>query len=108
LATKDAAVVTARYRYGNKYGTLVPTLSNEVRHTKAGIEDYFKEFLLKSPQGKITEIYAAQNAGYTFASGLYTFSIIVDGKPSTVPSRFTYVFNKGCKIVEHHSSKMPE
>ncbi|KAL4551696.1 hypothetical protein Ndes2526B_g05965 [Nannochloris sp. 'desiccata'] len=108
LATKKASVVTARYKYGNKYGVLLPTLSNKVRRTKEGLEDYFKSFLKNSPQGKITELYASQKAGYTFASGLYDFTLTTDGKQSLVPARFSYVFNKNCKIIQHHSSQMPE
>ena len=109
MATEKASTVTALYHYSKtKYGTLVPTLSNEVRHTKAGIEDYFNDFLLKKPQGKIVEIHAEQHAGDTIASGLYDFKLTTDGVTSTVPARFTYVFTKDCKIVTHHSSGMPE
>ncbi len=110
LATKKADVVTERYRIdGNKFGVLVPTLSNEVRHDREGILDYFVEFLKKSPQGKIIEIYAkALPGGNVAASGLYNFDLTVDGKDSVFPARFTYVFTKNCKILDHHSSGLPE
>jgi hypothetical protein len=107
LATKKASVVTARYKRGNKYGVLLPTLSDEIRSTKQGLESYFVDFLKKSPQGKITALYATQRDGYTIASGNYDFTLTTDGKKSVVPARFTYVFNKNCKIIQHHSSEQP-
>ncbi|KAG7669622.1 hypothetical protein Ndes2526B_g05964 [Nannochloris sp. 'desiccata'] len=108
LATKDPAVVTARYMHDGEYGVLVPTLSNVVRSTEEGINDYFVEFLAKDPIGEITELYASEHDGYTFASGLYDFTLTTDGVTSVTPARFTYVFDDECMIVKHHSSQMPE
>jgi hypothetical protein len=99
---------TALYKHNSHYGTLVPTLSNTVRHTEAGIRAYFDYFCAKLPTGKIDEIYAQNQAGgIVTAGGLYTFTFS-DGKTPTAPARFTYAFTKDCKILEHHSSLLPE
>jgi len=109
LLTEDPAAVTARYMLDGEYGTLVPTLSNEVRNTEEGINDYFVGFLAKKPEGEIVELYAYEHDGYTFASGLYDFTLSDEaGERSVTPARFTYVFNSDCMIVNHHSSQMPE
>ncbi len=44
-------------------------------------------------------------------SGLYTFSYTEDGKPVSVPARYTFVYvkdNGAWRIINHHSSVNPE
>lgn len=88
---------------------LLPTVSNQVRHNHAEIEDYFVHFLAKQPSGVINESNVRTFGDVAINSGVYTFTLGVDG--SEVQARFTYVYRwngQEWKIVEHHSSAMPE
>ena len=87
---------------------LLPTMSNKVRHNHDEIEDYFVQFLAKSPEGKIDEANIRIFGEIAINSGLYTFSFQDD---TTVQARFTFVYRwngQRWMIVEHHSSAMPE
>ena len=87
---------------------LLPTMSNKVRHNHDEIEDYFVQFLAKSPEGKIDEANIRIFGEIAINSGVYTFSFEDD---STVQARFTFVYRwngQRWMIVEHHSSGMPE
>ena len=89
-------------------GILLPTVSNQVRHNHEEIEDYFVSFLAKGPSGKIDESNIRSFGQLAINSGVYTFSF-KDG--STVTARYTFVYRwngQRWKIVEHHSSQMPE
>ena len=106
LATLDPDQVTALYA---ENAVLLPTVSNQVRHNPAEIRDYFVGFLQKSPQGVIDES-NIQLLSETHAtnSGVYTFTF---GDGSTVTARFSYLYvasDTGWKILQHHSSAMPE
>lgn len=106
LATLDPDQVTALYA---EDAVLLPTVSNQVRHNPAEIRDYFVGFLQKSPQGVIDES-NIQLLSETHAtnSGVYTFTF---GDGSTVTARFSYLYvasDTGWKILQHHSSAMPE
>lgn len=106
LATLDPDQVTALYA---ENAVLLPTVSNQVRHNPAEIRDYFVGFLQKSPQGVIDES-NIQLLSETHAtnSGVYTFTF---GDDSTVTARFSYLYvasDTGWKILQHHSSAMPE
>jgi uncharacterized protein (TIGR02246 family) len=93
--------------------TLLPTVSNEVRTTRAGIVDYFNAFLQKKPQGVINEshvqIYSADLAAHY---GIYTFTLTnPDGSTQQVGARFSFTYKKAGSqwlIAEHHSSGLPE
>lgn len=105
LQTGDPRKVTALYETN---GILLPTVSNDVRHNHAEIEDYFVSFLAKGPQGKIDEQNIRTFGQVAINSGVYTFSF-KDG--SSVQARFSFVYRwngQRWMIVEHHSSKMPE
>ena len=52
LATGDSRLVASRYA---KDAVLLPTVSDTPRTDKASITNYFDSFLLKKPQGVITE-----------------------------------------------------
>jgi uncharacterized protein (TIGR02246 family) len=90
---------------------LVPTVSNRVRHTHPEIEDYFQRFLALKPDGRIEEQNIQIYCDVAVDSGIYTFAVVKDGRPSEVKARYTFVYHKvGDRwlIVDHHSSGMPE
>ena len=94
--------------YDENDGVLLPTVSNQVRHNREEIEDYFERFLLKKPVGTIDESNVRIFGDLAINSGIYTFQF---SDQSKVQARFTFVYrNSGSewKIVEHHSSQMPE
>ncbi len=47
----------------------LPTVSNKVRNSSESIEDYFKDFLKKSPQGKINTEFIDDNGAIQLHSG---------------------------------------
>ncbi|MEM7093634.1 MAG: SgcJ/EcaC family oxidoreductase [Actinomycetota bacterium] len=106
LGTGDPDQVTALYATD---AVLLPTLSNRVRTDHEGIRDYFVGFCAKGPRGAIDETHTRVLADRVVSnSGIYTFTF-ADG--SAVSARFSYVYrNDGdsWKIIEHHSSAMPE
>lgn len=109
LATGDADKVTALYAAD---GVLEPTVSNQVRTSPAEIKDYFTKFLKMKPQAVINyrEIRILAD-GAALDTGVYTFTITKDGKVQKVHARYTYVYTKingEWKIMNHHSSSMPE
>ncbi|MCG7985317.1 MAG: SgcJ/EcaC family oxidoreductase [Candidatus Thiodiazotropha lotti] len=105
LQTGDPKKVSALY---DSNGILLPTVSNQVRHNHEEVEDYFVHFLAKGPVGKIDEANVRIFGELAINSGIYTFTF-KDG--SVVPARFTFVYRRNgesWKIIEHHSSQMPE
>ena len=87
---------------------LLPTISNKIRKTHAEIEDYFEAFLAKGPKGSIDESNVRIFGDIAINSGIYTFTF---ANGSSVQARFTFVYRfngQRYKIVEHHSSAMPE
>ncbi len=108
LQTRDPGTVAALYAQD---AILLPTLSNEMRQTPEAIEAYFTEFVKLHPIATII----AQNirifGQIAMNSGLYSFAIINNGEIGNVIARFTFVYRQdsdGWKIIEHHSSMMPE
>lgn len=109
LATGNPDEVVKLYA---KNGVLLPTVSNKVRTTPDEIKDYFVHFLALSPKGEINsrEI-RVLDANSALDSGVYTFSLIKEGKPVKVQARYSYAYEKvdgQWKIMKHHSSAMPE
>lgn len=106
LGTLDPDSVTALYADN---AVLLPTVSNQVRHNHAEIRNYFEGFLKKSPQGVIDEFNVnILSETHVTNSGIYTFTF---GDGSTVSARFSYLYvasDDGWKILQHHSSAMPE
>lgn len=106
LATGNPDAVTSLYA---ENAILLPTVSNRVRHNHAEIRDYFVSFLAKQPQGVIDEANVRFLADdLVINSGVYTFSF---GNGDRVSARFTYLYRRAddeWKIIEHHSSAMPE
>ncbi len=90
---------------------LLPTVSNKVRRNHAEIRDYFVNFLKLKPQGTINERNVHYYGNVMVDSGIYTFTILKDNKPTEVRARYTFVYRKvgdEWLISEHHSSAMPE
>lgn len=105
LQTREPKNVVALY---DTDAILLPTVSNKVRHNHEEIEDYFVHFLAKGPKGEINESNIRIFDQIAINSGVYTFTFD-DG--AVVPARFTFVYrlnDEHWKIVEHHSSQMPE
>ena len=105
IKTGDPKKVTDLYESD---AILLPTISNKVRHNHQEIEDYFVQFQENNPKGKIDESNIRSLGSTTIHSGLYTFTFKDD---STVQARFTFVYQwngQDWKIIEHHSSQMPE
>jgi len=80
-----------------------------VRHNHSEIRDYFVSFLAKSPSGEINESNPRQLTDDLVSNtGVYTFTF---GDGAQVMARYSYLYK--CiggewKILEHHSSMMPE
>jgi uncharacterized protein (TIGR02246 family) len=93
-------------------GVLQPTVSNEVRDTPEKIQDYFTKFLAAKPQGTINyRQIRVLDDNTALDSGVYTFALVREGKPTKVQARYSYLYEKTngeWKIVNHHSSAMPE
>lgn len=105
LQTGDPKQVASLYESN---GILLPTVSNKVRHNHEEIEDYFVHFLAKGPKGTIDEANIRTFGDVAINSGVYTF-VFSDGV--SVQARYTFVYRwngQAWKIVEHHSSAMPE
>ncbi|HET6707783.1 SgcJ/EcaC family oxidoreductase [Amycolatopsis sp.] len=109
LATGDPQRVADLYAPD---AVLLPTVSNEVRRSRAEIVDYFTKFLQSKPQGVIeNEIVDVLDADTAVNTGVYEFTLTKDGKSERVRARYTYVYElrEGkWLIVNHHSSAMPE
>lgn len=90
---------------------LLPTVSNQVRHNREEIKDYFAHFLEKKPKGSVLECNIRRVGDVAINSGVYRFDLDDHGHPQQVVARYTYVYKMvGGKwmIAEHHSSAMPE
>jgi uncharacterized protein (TIGR02246 family) len=91
---------------------LQPTVSNKIRATPEEIRNYFEHFLLLKPKGTINyRQIRILGSNMALDSGAYTFEVIKDDKPAKVRARYTYVYEKvggDWKIINHHSSAMPE
>lgn len=105
LQTGDPKTVAALYEDG---AILLPTVSNKVRHNQDEIVDYFVHFLAKGPQGKIDQANIRIFGEIAINSGVYTFTF---KNGSVVQARYTFVYRRNAerwKVIEHHSSQMPE
>ncbi|UUU23940.1 SgcJ/EcaC family oxidoreductase [Streptomyces sp. DSM 40750] len=111
LRTGDAKKVADRYA---KDAVLLPTVSNKVRTNRAGIVDYFHHFLESKPVGKKIETHInVLDSNSALDAGTYQFTLTdkKTGEKRVVKARYTYEYEKRngvWKIVNHHSSAMPE
>ncbi|MFJ9154884.1 SgcJ/EcaC family oxidoreductase [Streptomyces sp. NPDC102270] len=111
LKTGDADKVANLYA---KDAVLLPTVSNKVRTNHAQIVDYFEHFLPNKPVGKkVQTIVKVLDANSAIDTGVYEFTLTdpKSGAKRVVEARYTYEYEKRngvWKIVNHHSSAMPE
>ncbi len=108
LATGDARAVADLYAPD---AVLLPTISNRPRTDRAGIIDYFEEFLQAKPQGRITQSHLRRLGDLGGHSGVYIFALTGPRGRHEAAARFTFVYRRdpeGWRIIEHHSSLMPE
>jgi uncharacterized protein (TIGR02246 family) len=111
LQTGDSEKVADLYATD---AVLLPTLSNEVRTDRAGIVDYMDHFLENKPVGKkVRTIVNVLDGDSAIDAGIYEFALTDHdtGEKSVVEARYTYEYEKRdgeWKIVNHHSSAMPE
>ena len=108
LSSNDPKKISDLYAPG---ALLYATFQNQL-DTPAAIQGYFTK-LMKHPNlaVKFTKQNIRMFSEAAINSGLYTFSYTDHGKLVTVPARYTFVFAhepNGWKIVEHHSSTLPE
>ncbi|MFI9271002.1 SgcJ/EcaC family oxidoreductase [Kitasatospora sp. NPDC052896] len=109
LATGDPNRVADLYAPD---AVLLPTVSAEIRTTRAGIVDYFQHFLVNKPVGKIQERFInIPDPTTAIDTGLYQFTLTQkDGSKTEVDARYTFVYElRGGKwlIINHHSSAVP-
>lgn len=105
ISTNNPKVVTALYA---ENAVLLPTISNQIRHNHEEIEDYFTLFLASKPRAELLEQNIRIFDELVMNSGIYAITF-EDG--TTVNARFSFVYqllNGEWKIIEHHSSRMPE
>jgi len=105
LTSQDEKIVTALYADN---ATLLPTVSNQVRHNHEEIEDYFVQLLANEPTVEMVEQNIRIFDEISINSGVYIFTL---KGGITICARFSFVYQLitgHWKIIEHHSSEMPE
>lgn len=111
LRTGDPGTVADRY---GKDAVLLPTVSDKVRSNQAGIVGYFEKFLENKPVGKKLETHInILDHDSAVDAGVYEFTLTDpdSGDQRVVKARYSYTYEKydgEWKIVNHHSSVMPE
>ncbi|MFF1722327.1 SgcJ/EcaC family oxidoreductase [Streptomyces sviceus] len=111
LKTGDPDKVASLYA---KDAVLLPTVSNKIRTNHAQIVDYFEHFLPNKPVGKkIKTIVNVLDSNSAIDTGVYEFTLTdpKSGAKRVVEARYSYTYEKEngvWKIVNHHSSAMPE
>lgn len=105
LKTGKPDVVVSNYAADS---ILLPTVSNEVRHTANDKKAYFEHWLPNQPSGEINERFIQIGCNTAIDAGVYTFTY-ANGQKVTARYTYTYAWN-GDKwlITSHHSSAMPE
>ena len=89
------------------------TTAKAIATTHEGLWAYFKD-AAQRPDTRVTidSVQLREYGDLVIAGGAYTFADVKDGVASNVrPARFTFVFRREgdrWRIVEHHSSRVPE
>ena len=106
----SASMVTLYHKNAVLWGTLATSVCTN--HTQ--IKKYFT-FLFGAGRTNLTvnfkKMQLHEDAGLVFNNGNYVFSWIVNNEPVSVTARFTFVYKKTeevYKIIQHHSSIMPQ
>ena len=110
FAENNPDTIAALY---SKDAVLWGTLSSSVRSDPAALKAYFVGAFQALPKAtvkfgeQLIRVYGdtAVNTGY------YTFSYTKEGETKSIPARYSFTFVKegeDCKIVDHHSSAMPQ
>ncbi|GAX12145.1 hypothetical protein FisN_1Hh070 [Fistulifera solaris] len=106
LATGNPKKVAACY---SSEAILIPTIRDEPRNTTQSIVDYFDIFLRRKPQAEIVGGRIKIGDGWAKDVGIYEFKFLDDGTSMMARYSFFYVKENGTwKILNHHSSFMPE
>jgi uncharacterized protein (TIGR02246 family) len=108
LESCNPSIVTALYAQD---ATLLPTISNQTRATPSDIHAYFERFLQLRPKGRKHAQNISVYERIAINSGVYGFVTDQTASSEELVCRFTFVYRKdedGWKIIEHHSSMMPE
>ena len=107
LRTGDASAVVRLYAPD---AVLLPTFSNRVRRSHLEIMDYFGPLVARGASAVIDDSSIRVFDDVAVHSGIYTFGF-ASGPVRSAQARFTFVYRRtgdGWRIVEHHSSAMPE
>ena len=105
--SRDPARIAAMYEPDTVFWG---TTSTTIRTTPAEVFDYFRN-AAQRPNARvaITDQHVRIAGDMAFSAGSYTFSNTTDGKSTSEPSRFTFVFRQRdgqWKLVHHHSSRV--
>lgn len=93
---------------------LLATVKDAPIVTRQERTHYFKHFFKTYKKAKVAYVgqkYIQVFNGGAVSSGLYVFSGIKNGKMTEIPARYSFVYratNRGCQLITHHSSQLPE
>ena len=109
LMTKRSDTVGALYA---PEATLLPTIQNGPLIGSEAIQQYFTDFLKKSPQAEVTARAIRTGCNIAYDIGLYTFTVDGEqpGSRTEIKARFTLIYAPvhGKWLIEHqHSSVDP-
>lgn len=111
IGTRDVDAVLALYAPD---AILVPTMSDDVRGREDDRRAYFESFLASERIRcgiTVQKKRVSRKLGTVVIGGLYTFTMLKDGRDEVVPARFLFTFEEiGGRwlITGHHSSKAIE
>jgi uncharacterized protein (TIGR02246 family) len=108
LQSGQAAAVAALYAPD---AILVPTFLNEILDTPSAITTYFNNLMPRQPSSKIITQHIRHFGPIAINSGIYDLALAAEGPETELQARFTFVYRHGpdgWKIVEHHSSILPQ
>ncbi len=88
------------------------TVSQALISNSEGVREYFQRACSTRPQPKVVlgDLLVRPQGESAVSSGIYTFTLTIQGQPRTLPARFTFTYRKSGSswlIASHHSSLMP-